>query len=225
MSNFVTDPPDDSLLPSGQVQPESHPEHPEDPEETRLGETPPGLTGNFPQGIAMFYICYSLFSRLWTYIESWFVSLPQLPFSKVSNVVTDTPDDSRPPLSEEQNHPELSEEPEEILCLSNTEPYNSLLPSGEDQSNPEHSEDPEETRVSEMQRVIITSMCNKSPFSLARIYKFSPGFRATDLALGLKRIPAGFYMTVQVDGTEWQTTNKSVHIDQDIVEWNEHIFL
>ena len=77
-------------------------------------------------------------------------------------------------------------------------------------------------RISE---VIITSMWNKSPFSLARINKFSPGFRATDLALGLKRIPAGFYVTVHVDGAEWQSTNKSVHIDQDIVEWNEHIFL
>ena len=145
----------------------------------------------------------------------------------MSNIVTDTPDDSRPPLSEEQNHPELSDEPENI-CLSNTAPPNaSLLSLLEEQSNSEHAESPEETRPSEMQQVIITSMCNVSPFSSARIDidDFLVGFRATDLTLGLKRIPAGFYVIVLVDGAEWQTTNKSVHIDQDIVEWNERIIL
>ena len=78
-----------------------------------------------------------------------------------------------------------------------------------------------------MQQVIIMRMFNVSPFSSVRIDidDFLAGFRATDLTLGLKRIPAGFYVIVLVDGAQWQTTNKCVHIDQDIVEWNERIIL
>jgi len=119
----------------------------------------------------------------------------------MANFVTDPPDDSLPPSGEEQSQPEETRL-REI----------------------EHSEGPEETRPSEMQQVMIMSMCNVSPFSSARI-DIVAGFRATDLTLGLKRIPAGFYVIVLVDGAEWQTTNKSVHIDQDIVEWNERIIL
>ena len=117
------------------------------------------------------------------------------------NFVTDPPDDSLPPSGEEQSQPEETRL-REI----------------------EHSEGPEETRPSEMQQVMIMSMCNVSPFSSARI-DIVAGFRATDLTLGLKRIPAGFYVIVLVDGAQWQTTNKCVHIDQDIVEWNERIIL
>ncbi|KAG1730805.1 uncharacterized protein EDB91DRAFT_740853 [Suillus paluster] len=47
--------------------------------------------------------------------------------------------------------------------------------------------------------------------------------RATDVSLGLRRIPVGFHVTVQADGAKWQTTNKVVHIDQAVVEWNERI--
>jgi len=76
-----------------------------------------------------------------------------------------------------------------------------------------------------MQQVVITSMCNSSPFISARIDDFPAGVLATDLALGLKRIPAGFYVTVQADGAEWQTTNKPVHVDQSVDEWNDRILL
>jgi len=42
---------------------------------------------------------------------------------------------------------------------------------------------------------------------------FSPGgILATDLVHGLRCIPAGFYVTVQVDGAKWWTTNKPVHV-------------
>ena len=53
----------------------------------------------------------------------------------------------------------------------------------------------------------------------------SKAVRATGLTLDLRRIPAGFYVTVKVDGAEWQTTNKHVHVDQDVVEWKETILL
>ncbi|KAG0697483.1 hypothetical protein DFH29DRAFT_1021985 [Suillus ampliporus] len=49
--------------------------------------------------------------------------------------------------------------------------------------------------------------------------------RATGLTLGLQRIPAGFHVTVQADGAEWQTSNKSVNVDQNVVEWDERILL
>ncbi|KAG1842754.1 CHAT domain-containing protein [Suillus subalutaceus] len=49
--------------------------------------------------------------------------------------------------------------------------------------------------------------------------------RAVGLTLGLRRIPAGFHVVVKTDGAEFQTSNKLVHIDQAVVEWNEPILL
>jgi len=76
------------------------------------------------------------------------------------------------------------------------------------------------------------SICDKFPLLVcatylhsARIDGFYQGIRATDLALGLRRIPAGFYVTVQAEDAKWQTTNKPVYIDADVVEWNERIVL
>ncbi|KAG1809516.1 CHAT domain-containing protein [Suillus variegatus] len=48
---------------------------------------------------------------------------------------------------------------------------------------------------------------------------------ATDLTLGLRRIPAGFHVVVKNDGAEYQTSNKSVNVDQTDVEWQERIVL
>jgi len=48
---------------------------------------------------------------------------------------------------------------------------------------------------------------------------------ATGLTLGLRRIPAGFYVEVQADDIQWQTTNKSVHVGLDVLEWDQHVFL
>ncbi|KAG1835826.1 hypothetical protein DFJ58DRAFT_847327 [Suillus subalutaceus] len=47
----------------------------------------------------------------------------------------------------------------------------------------------------------------------------------TGLTLGVRRIPAGFHVTVTADGAEWQTSNLLVHIDQAVMEWNERILL
>jgi hypothetical protein len=54
------------------------------------------------------------------------------------------------------------------------------------------------------------------------VYK---AIRATDVSLGLRRIPVGFQVIVEVDSSRWQTTNIPVHVDVDIVEWNELIVL
>jgi len=48
---------------------------------------------------------------------------------------------------------------------------------------------------------------------------------ATGLTLGLPRIPAGFYVQVQVDDIQWQTTNKPVHVGLDVLEWDQRIVL
>jgi len=48
---------------------------------------------------------------------------------------------------------------------------------------------------------------------------------ATGLTLGLRRIPAGFYVQVQADDIQWQTTNKPLLVDMDVLEWDQHIVL
>ncbi|KAG1870462.1 hypothetical protein C8R48DRAFT_770909 [Suillus tomentosus] len=77
----------------------------------------------------------------------------------------------------------------------------------EEPSYPGHTQGAGEIHPSGVQQVVITSI------------------RATDLALGLRWIPAGFHAVVKADGAEYQTSNKSIHIDQAVVEWHEHILL
>jgi hypothetical protein len=59
----------------------------------------------------------------------------------------------------------------------------------------------------------------------ARIEQVPQAIRAADLTLGLRRIPAGFHVIFEADGAEYQTSNKSVHVDQTVVEWHERILL
>ncbi|KAG1783413.1 CHAT domain-containing protein [Suillus placidus] len=77
----------------------------------------------------------------------------------------------------------------------------------EEPSYPEYTQDPGEIHLDGVQQVVITAI------------------RAADLALGLRRIPAGFHVVVKADGAEYQTSNKSVHVDQAVVEWHERILL
>ncbi|KAG1828843.1 CHAT domain-containing protein [Suillus variegatus] len=77
----------------------------------------------------------------------------------------------------------------------------------EEPSNPEHTQDPGEMHLSGVQRVVITAI------------------RATDLTLGLRRIPAGFHVVVKADSAEYQTSNKYVNVDQTVLEWHERILL
>ncbi|KAI9573089.1 hypothetical protein HD554DRAFT_1139054 [Boletus coccyginus] len=44
--------------------------------------------------------------------------------------------------------------------------------------------------------------------------------RATDVALDLGRVPAGFYAVVRHSGLEWRTENKRPSVNHDVVEWN-----
>ncbi|KAG6372542.1 hypothetical protein JVT61DRAFT_7651 [Boletus reticuloceps] len=47
--------------------------------------------------------------------------------------------------------------------------------------------------------------------------------RATDVALGLRRLPAGFYIMVCHSGLEWRTENKPSSVNDDVVEWSGSI--
>ncbi|KAG1825310.1 CHAT domain-containing protein [Suillus variegatus] len=77
----------------------------------------------------------------------------------------------------------------------------------EESSHSQHTQDPAEMHLDEAQQVVITAI------------------RATDLTLGLRRIPAGFHVVIKVDSAEYQTSNQSVDVDQAVVEWHEHILL
>ncbi|KAF8125428.1 CHAT domain-containing protein [Boletus edulis] len=44
--------------------------------------------------------------------------------------------------------------------------------------------------------------------------------RATGVALGLQRFPAGFYTIVHHSGLEWRTENKRSSVKDDVVEWS-----
>ncbi|KAG1797974.1 uncharacterized protein BJ212DRAFT_1488764 [Suillus subaureus] len=78
---------------------------------------------------------------------------------------------------------------------------------GEEPRHPEQPHGPSETHVMGVQQVIIAAI------------------HATDLTLGLRHIPAGFLVVVKTNGAECQTSNKPVHVDQAVVEWNEPILL
>ncbi|KAF8125432.1 hypothetical protein EV363DRAFT_630578 [Boletus edulis] len=43
--------------------------------------------------------------------------------------------------------------------------------------------------------------------------------RATGVALGLRRLPAGFYSVVHHSDLEWRTENKCSSVKDDVVEW------
>ncbi|KAG6376610.1 hypothetical protein JVT61DRAFT_1593 [Boletus reticuloceps] len=57
------------------------------------------------------------------------------------------------------------------------------------------------THTSEDQEMVITNIQVKEP------------------ALGLRRLPAGFYIVVRHSGHEWRTENKRSSVSDDVVEW------
>ncbi|KAG1724863.1 hypothetical protein EDB19DRAFT_293246 [Suillus lakei] len=123
--------------------------------------------------------------------------------------------DYSPPLAEEPSHPECPQDQgqtnlviSEVLQVAVNNPLDDTLPALEEEPNhSKRTQDPGETHLSGVKQVVITSI------------------RATDLTLGLRRIPAGFYVAVKADGAECQTSNKPVDVDQAVVEWNERILL
>lgn len=68
------------------------------------------------------------------------------------------------------------------------------------------------------EETVITSM-NSFLYGTEKITNDKVGIRATDLVLGLRRIPAGFYLVVHHSGLEWKTENKRSSGNEDI-EWN-----
>ena len=55
---------------------------------------------------------------------------------------------------------------------------------------------------------------------LAQIANVKAGIRVTDVALGLRRVPSGFYAMVHHSGYEWKTENKCSSVNDDVVEWS-----
>ncbi|KAF8129578.1 hypothetical protein EV363DRAFT_291323 [Boletus edulis] len=55
--------------------------------------------------------------------------------------------------------------------------------------------------------------------------KVVANIRATDVALRLKRVPAGFYTVVYHSGLEWRTDTKRSSMNGDVVEWSEPVLL
>jgi hypothetical protein len=45
------------------------------------------------------------------------------------------------------------------------------------------------------------------------------GIRATDITLGLGRLPCGFYTVVHHSGLEWRTGSKRCSVNDDVVDW------
>ncbi|KAG1791599.1 CHAT domain-containing protein [Suillus plorans] len=137
----------------------------------------------------------------------------------VDNSVPDRLDDTLQVLGEEPGQPEqpqdpgktnlvFGETPQVAINNSVSDTLDDTLPALHEESNhSEHIQDSGEMHLRGVQQVVITAIC------------------ATDLTLGLRRIPAGFHAVVKADGDEYQTSNKSVNVDQAAIEWHERILL
>ncbi|KAG2744370.1 hypothetical protein P692DRAFT_201121221 [Suillus brevipes Sb2] len=144
--------------------------------------------------------------------------------------------DYPPPLGEGPSHPERPQDPgqtniviSEMLQVVNIilatlyffttllfrfstdsvpDPLDDTLQAlGEEPSHPEQHQESGETHAAGLPQVVITAI------------------RATNLTLGLRRIPAGFHVALKAEGAEFRTSNKPVHVDQAVLEWNECILL
>ena len=76
----------------------------------------------------------------------------------------------------------------------------------------------------ENEEIIVTStkfICSSTIFT--KISNDKVGIQAADVAVGLRRIPAGFYAAVQHSGREWRTESKPISVDNDVVEWDGSI--
>ena len=73
--------------------------------------------------------------------------------------------------------------------------------------------------MDENEELIITSIKHISLPS-AKIAHDKVGIRATDIALGLRRIPSGFHTMVYHSGLKWRTKNKCSSVNDDVVEWS-----
>ena len=62
-----------------------------------------------------------------------------------------------------------------------------------------------------------------TPLQFANNINNNVGIRATDVAMGLRGIPAGFYVVIHHSGLEWRTENKPSSVNHNVVEWTRPI--
>ncbi|KAF8138959.1 hypothetical protein EV363DRAFT_1394374 [Boletus edulis] len=83
------------------------------------------------------------------------------------------------------------------------------------------------TPTDEKEEMVITSTEFISPrFSClhnCKIANDKVDIQATDIALGLRRVPAGFNAMVPCSGLEWRTENKRSSVNDDVVGWSGQI--
>lgn len=72
--------------------------------------------------------------------------------------------------------------------------------------------------TNENEQMVIAST-KQTYLQIAKIANDKSGIRATDVALGLRRIPAGFYTVVHHSGLEWPTEIKRPSVNDDVIEW------
>ena len=73
--------------------------------------------------------------------------------------------------------------------------------------------------TNENEEIVITGTKHVSPhFKI--IADDRVGIRATDVTLGLRRLPAGFFAVLHHNGLEWRTENKASSVHTGIVEWS-----
>ena len=72
---------------------------------------------------------------------------------------------------------------------------------------------------------VITRTCPVFSASLVKSYNGLTGIRAQNIHSGLNRIPAGFYVLVQFDGSQRRTQNKSIRLSDSGIEWEDEILL
>ena len=76
------------------------------------------------------------------------------------------------------------------------------------------------THTAENEEPVITSMKLVFLHRLQKIANDKIGIRVTDVALGLRRLPSGFYTVVHHSCLEWRTENKRSSVNNDVVEWS-----
>lgn len=51
------------------------------------------------------------------------------------------------------------------------------------------------------------------------------GIRINDVAIGLRRIPVGFYVAVESGEVTQRTSHKPALVGKDVIEWDDEIVL
>ncbi|KAG6379358.1 hypothetical protein JVT61DRAFT_11821 [Boletus reticuloceps] len=82
------------------------------------------------------------------------------------------------------------------------------------------------TKASNSREVLPTSETSwyNKPFN-SNFQVVITSIRAEDIVAGFRRMPVGFYVVVQFNGTKRRTENKTVRLHESMVEWDEKIQL